>query len=342
MHAAGGVFAYVVALLVLIAQGNAWGQGIPKGSGQTASTDSGQAYPSRPIRLVLTGAPGGTSETYARAVTAELARNLGWTVVVDSRPGANGIIGTQIVVGATPDGHTLLQASTAIAINPSVYRKLPYDTFKDLAPVTFLALGTGYVFLAHPSFPARSLPELIALAKDKNKRVAYGTAGIGNSTHLVAELFSRAAGIQMVHVPYKGITPALMAVVGGQVQVMFIPPTTAVPHIKAGRVRALGFTGKTRWSLLPDVPTIAEAGVPGFHKEGAWNAWFAPAKTPANILARLQAEVHKALQVPKVREIFVAGGYEPLGNSPAEARKFFLSEVKTYGNIVRAIGLDPG
>ena len=298
-------------------------------------------YPSRPIRLLNPFAPGGTVDINARVLAAEVGRQLGGNFVVDNRDGANGIVGTQIVVNAPADGYTLLHTSTSIAINPSVHRQMPYDTLKDLTPVTFVALGGGYVVVAHPGFAARSMKDVIELTKNPARPVAYSTAGIGNSTHLVAEMFSTAAGISMTHVPYKGVAPALNAVLAGEVQLMFIPPTAAVQHIQSGRARALAFTGKARWSVLPEVPTVLESGLPGFYKDSGWNLWAAPAKTPANIIARLQSEVKKALALPHVRDVFVNGGYDPLGNTPEEARAFLAAEIKLYGDIVKKIGLKP-
>jgi tripartite-type tricarboxylate transporter receptor subunit TctC len=306
-----------------------------------ATAATAQQYPSRPIRLVNPFAPGGTADINARALANEVARQLGGNIVVDNRDGANGIVGTQIVVNAPADGYTLLHVSTSIAINPAVQRRLPYDTLKDLAPITFVALGGGYVVVSNPGFAARSMKDVIELAKNKAKPIAYSTAGIGNSTHLVTEMFNSAAGISMTHVPYKGVAPALNAVLSGEVQLMFIPPTAAVQHIQSGRARALAFTGKTRWSMLPEVPTVQESGLPGFHKDSGWNAWLAPAKTPPAFVARLQAEVRKALALPHVREIFVNGGYDPLGNTPEEARAFLAAEIKLYGDIVKKIGLKP-
>ncbi len=299
------------------------------------------AYPNRPIRLLNPFAPGGTADINARTLASEVSKQLGGNIVVDNRDGANGIVGTQIVVNAPPDGYTLLHVTTSIAINPSVQRKLPYDTLRDLTPVTFVALGGGYVVVSHPGFAARSMKDVIELAKNNAKPVAYSTAGIGNSTHLVTEMFSTAAGIRMTHVPYKGVAPALNAVLAGEVQLMFIPPTSAVQHIQSGRARALAFTGKTRWSVLPEVPTVAESGLPGFNKDAGWNLWAAPAKTPPAIIARLQAEVKKALALPHVREVFVNGGYDPLGNTPEEARAFLAAEIRLYGDIVKKIGLKP-
>jgi tripartite-type tricarboxylate transporter receptor subunit TctC len=299
------------------------------------------AYPQRPIRLLNPFAPGGTADINARTLASEVGRQLGGNIVVDNRDGANGIVGTQIVVNAPADGYTILHTTTSAAINPSVQRKLPYDTLKDLTPITFVALGAGYVVVAHPGFAARSMKDVIELAKNKNKPVAYSTAGIGNSTHLVTEMFSAAAGINMTHVPYKGVAPALNAVLAGEVQLMFIPPTSAVQHIQSGRVRGLAFTGKSRWSVLPELPTVMESGLPGFNKDAGWNLWAAPAKTPPAIIALLQREVKKALALPQVREVFVNGGYDPLGNTPEEARAFFAAEIKLYGDIVKRIGLKP-
>ncbi|MEI7681073.1 MAG: tripartite tricarboxylate transporter substrate binding protein [Betaproteobacteria bacterium] len=299
------------------------------------------AYPQRPIRLLNPFAPGGTADINARTLASEVGRQLGGNIVVDNRDGANGIVGTQIVVNAPADGYTILHTTTSAAINPSVQRKLPYETLKDLTPITFVALGAGYVVVAHPGFAARSMKDVIELAKNKNKPVAYSTAGIGNSTHLVTEMFSAAAGINMTHVPYKGVAPALNAVLAGEVQLMFIPPTSAVQHIQSGRVRGLAFTGKSRWSVLPELPTVMESGLPGFNKDAGWNLWAAPAKTPPAIIALLQREVKKALALPQVREVFVNGGYDPLGNTPEEARAFFAAEIKLYGDIVKRIGLKP-
>ena len=299
------------------------------------------AYPQRPIRLLNPFAPGGTADINARTLASEVGRQLGGNIVVDNRDGANGIVGTQIVVNAPADGYTILHTTTSAAINPSVQRKLPYDTLKDLTPITFVALGAGYVVVVHPGFAARSMKDVIELAKNKNKPVAYSTAGIGNSTHLVTKMFSAAAGINMTHVPYKGVAPALNAVLAGEVQLMFIPPTSAVQHIQSGRVRGLAFTGKSRWSVLPELPTVMESGLPGFNKDAGWNLWAAPAKTPPAIIALLQREVKKALALPQVREVFVNGGYDPLGNTPEEARTFFAAEIKLYGDIVKRIGLKP-
>lgn len=306
-----------------------------------AVTAQAAEYPTRPIRMIVPFNAGGTATILARAIANGAEPVLKQNFVIDNRGGANGIIGTQIVVNAAPDGYTLLHVSTSIAINPSVYKKLPYDTLKDMEPVTIVARGAGYVLLANPSFGAKSVKELIAMAKAPGSRIAYGSGGIGNSTHLVAEMFSQVAGVKMTHVAYKGVAPAINALLGGEVQVMFIPPTIAVPHIKGGKLRALGFTGEARWSVLPDIPTIAESGLPGFSKDSGWNAWLAPAGTPPAILRTLQQAAHKAVNNPKISGILNAGGYDPFANPPAEARKFLESEIAVYTKIVRAVGIKP-
>lgn len=294
-------------------------------------------FPDRPIRLIVPFDAGGTASLLARAIAAGAEKDLG-TIVIDNRGGANGIIGTQMVVNANPDGYTLLHVSTSIAINPSVYKKLPYDTMRDLAPVTFVALGSGYVVLANNSFPAKTIKEMIDTAR--RGKVAYSSGGVGNSTHLIAEMFSRAAGISMTHVPYKGVAPAINALLANEVPLMFIPPTAAVPLVKSGRLRAMAFTGKGRWSVLPDVPTVIESGLPGFYKDSGWNAWLAPARTPAAIIERLQKAAHASVHSPKVSAMLIAGGYDPLGNTPAEARRFLAEEIEVYSQIVRAVGLE--
>lgn len=299
-------------------------------------------YPSRPMRMIVPFAAGGTLTVVAHTVAGEAQRHLGQPFVIDPRPGANGIIGTQMVVNATPDGYTLLQTSVSIAINPAIYKKMPYDALKDLEPVTVIALGsTGYLLVASPSSAAQSIKNILALAKDKDKRLTYSSGGIGNGTHLIAEMFGRAAGLNLTHVPYKGVAPALNAALGGEVDLTFVPPSAAVGHVKAGTLKALGFTGQSRWAVLPNVPTIAEAGVPGFHREAGWIPWLVPAKTPKDVIAKLHAAAHKSVHTPKVREILEAGGYTPLANTPAEAAKFLRSQIEAFGEIVRAVGIQP-
>lgn len=301
----------------------------------------GQAYPTRPIRLIVPYVPGGTIDAYARALARQVEAPIGQPIVIDNRGGANGIVGADLVAKAAPDGYTLLNTSASFAINPALYKKMPYDTEKDFVPITNFAKGLGYLLTVHPSVPVHSVKELVALARKKENSVRYSSPGIGNGQHLAAELLGMKTGIQTLHVPYKGSSPAMAAVLAGEVHFTFPTPTTAIPHITAGRLRAIGFTGSSRLPMLPEVPTIAEAGVPGFYFDVAWHAWFAPAKTPAAIVNRLHAEVSKAIRQPKLIEYFRTGGFEPQAAGPAEFQKVFRGDIKRYAEIVRAAKIKP-
>jgi tripartite-type tricarboxylate transporter receptor subunit TctC len=299
-----------------------------------------QAYPNRPIRLIVTSAAGGSSDTIARTMASAAESHLGRNVVVDNRPGAAGIIGYETVARAAPDGYTLLHGTAALVINPNVYAKLPYS-LKDFSAISNLGLGQGYLVVVNPSVPARSVKELIAVARDENKRLAFGSSGFGNSLHLAGEMFNARAGTRLLHVPYKGVGPAMNALMSGEIQVLFVPPTVTVQHVSSGKVRAIGFTGPKRWPGLPEVPTVAEAALPGFDISGSWHAWFAPARTPAAIVNRLYAAVRHALAMPKVQDFLRGSGYEPDGRSPADTRAFMAAEAKRYAEVVRAAGLKP-
>ena len=303
-----------------------------------AAAAAADAYPTRPIRLVVPFPAGGTADVVARVIQSGVGAQLGQSIVVDNRGGANGIIGTDIVAKAPPDGHTLLHTTGSFAINPSIYRKLPYDIFRDFEPVSSVVVGTGYLLLAHPAVPVSSAAELVALAK-KPQKVTYSSPGAGNPLHLAAELFNTRAGVKLMHVPYKGVAQAMNAAMSGEVQVMFIPATIALAHVKSGKLKGLAFTGSSRFPGLPDVPTMKEAGVANFELTGGWHAWFAPAKTPQSVLARLHEEIHKALQLQRVREAIIAGGYEPDGKSPAQSRKTLREEYERYAEMVRAANI---
>jgi len=294
-----------------------------------------QDYPSRPIRLVLGFPSGGTIDALARSVATQLETQLGRPIVVDNRTGANGIIAAEIVAKSPADGYTMLFSPPALVINQVLLKKVPYDVLRDFAPVISVCVGTGYLLVVNPSVPAQSVKEFIALAKNRDKPVTYGTPGIGNTQHLVGEMFNLKAGTRLMHVPYKGLTPAITAVLGGEAHSLFVPPTVVMPHIKAGKLRALAFTGATRWQFMPELPTVAESGVPGFDASGAWQGWFARAGTPRAIVARLHAEIHKALQVPKVRDFILTGGYEPDGRGLEEFRKMIQSDFKKFAEVVR-------
>ena len=298
-----------------------------------------QQYPVRPIRLVMPFPPGGNVDTLGRVFARQLESQLGQPIVVDNRGGANGILGVDIVAKALPDGYTLLDTSFSFVINPSIYRKLPYDTERDFAPITNFAVGLGYVLTANPSAQINSVKDLIAAAKKTALR--YSSPGVGNGQHLAGELLARKAGIQLLHVPYKGGGPALTAVLGGEVQLTFTAAAVGAPHFKSGKLKPLGFSGAARIAALPDVPTIAEAGLPDFNYDSGWHGLFAPARTSAAIVDRLHAESAKAVQEPKLKELLISGGYEPRADPPAQFAKVFRADIRKYGDIVKAARIEP-
>ena len=306
---------------------------------QTAWTSSGQAWPTRPIRLIVPFPPGGATDANARVIAKEMENVLGQPLVIDNRGGANAIIGSDIVAKAAPDGYTLMHISVAFAINPSTHKKLPFDTSRDFTPITNPIVGQGSLLAVNPSLPVKSVTELIALAK--KQQLTFSSPGVGNVLHLIATGFSLRAGIEMLHVPYKGAGPALTALLGGEVQVMVVPPVIAVPHIKTGRLRPLAYSGAKRLPVIADVPTIGEAGLPGFQMDTGWHAWFAPAKTAARIVTLIHDAIQKSLQVPAVREYLLAGGYEPVADPPAMFQKNFQSDLKRWGELVRSARIEP-
>ena len=297
-------------------------------------------YPTRPVRVVVPFPPGGNVDTFARMLFRYVEEDLGQPIVIDNRGGANGIVGADTVAKATPDGYTYMATSFGFAVNKFIVKKLPFDHVKDFLPVTNIALGNGYLMVSHPAFPAKTVKELIALAKSQPGKIRYSTAGIGNGQHLTGELFCLKAGITMLHVPYKGGGPALNAVMGGETQVHFPAGSVGVPQVKAGRVRGLAFTGAKRLPSLPDLPTIGET-LPGFVADAGWHGIFAPPKTPMAIVTRFQQAVHKALQVPQVHDNFVANGYEPKGDPPAVWAKAYVEDLKRLGEIAKAAKLEP-
>ena len=294
---------------------------------------SAQDYPNRSLRVIVTFAPGGAPDVLARAVAAQVETQIGQTLIIDNRAGANGVIGTQAVANAAPDGYTLLHASASFVVNPSVYRKLPYDIWRDFAPIANLGIGVGYLLLVNKDVPVGTTAELIAYAK--RNPVSYGSPGAGNTLHLASELFNVKAGIAMQHVPFRGTGPALHALLAGTIQAMFIPPAAALAYVESGQMRAIGFTGDAPLKELPDVPLIKDT-LPEFRIEGAWHGWFAPAKTAPEIIARLNAELRKALKVPKLYDFVLRAGYVPDDKSPAEYGKFLREEHERYGEAARA------
>jgi tripartite-type tricarboxylate transporter receptor subunit TctC len=303
------------------------------------SSSHAQTYPNRPIRLVVPFPPGGATDANARALAKELEGLLGQPLVIDNRGGANGIIACELVAKAAPDGYTLLHTSVAFAINPSTHKKLPFNVSRDFTPITNPIVGQGALLAVNPAVPAQTITELVALAKER--QLTLGSPGIGNVLHLIGTAFSVRAGIHMLHVPYKGAGPALTALLGGEVQVMVIPALIAAPHIKTGRLRPLAYSGAKRLEAMPDVPTIAEAGLPGFQMDTGWHAWFAPAKLPDDVVTRIYTAIHKALQSPKLREYYLTAGYQPTADPPARFQQSFQADLKRWGEIVRLAKIVP-
>lgn len=302
-----------------------------------AVTASGAAaaYPEKPIRLVVPYTPGGVTDLLARAVGEKLGKSLGQSVVVDNRPGGGANIGADLVAKSPPDGYTLLMGSAAThAINSSLYRQIPYDHVKDFAPVTLVAKVPN-ILVVHPSVPAQSVKELIALAKAKPGQLNFGSSGSGGTIHLSGELFKSMAGIDMVHIPYKGSAPAVTDLLGGQIQVMF--DSSVIPYVNAGKLRALGVTSARRSSALPDVPTIAEAGLPGYEAT-AWFGILAPAGTPREIITKLNTEIVRALNDPEMQERLRSQGAEVAGNTPEEFAAFIKAETQKWAKVVKESG----
>ncbi len=298
------------------------------------------AYPARPIRLIVGLAPGGTQDLIARTASRQVAAQTGQNFVIDNRDGATGIIATDLVAKAAPDGYTLLHASSDFVINTLMHRNLPYDIYRDFAPVTIVVNGVGYLMLVHPAVPAQNVKEFVALAKKPDSRLTFGSGGIGNNLHLAGELFNMRSGARLTHVPYKGGAPAVNALIAGEIQSLFVPPTpTVLQQLKTGRLRAIAFTGARRWALLPEVPTMVEGGIADFVYSGAWHGWLAPAKTPKEIIARLQVETQKAMQEPRVREPLIAAGYDPAGSSTAEFVRAIKSDALKTAELMRAAGI---
>jgi tripartite-type tricarboxylate transporter receptor subunit TctC len=298
------------------------------------------AYPDRPIRLVVPAAPGGAIDIVGRIMGVKLSDVLAQNVVIDNRAGANNIIGTEIVAHSPPDGYTLLITAGAHTINPAVYKKLPYDALRDFAPIGRICNSGGLVIVVHPSFGARTLQQLIEMARANPGKIAYGSAGFGNSTHLAAELFQMMAHVKFIHVPYKGAGPAVTDLLGGQIPLMFGPSPVVVPLVQSGRLRPLAFTGLKRSSQLPDVPTVDEAGIKGYENSG-WYGMYGPRGTPKEVVARVNAAIRQIVQMPDTRERFAALNLEPVGSTPEEFAQFLKKDLEKYAAIAKAAGIKP-
>ena len=297
----------------------------------------GGVYPSKPVRLIVPFAPGGSNDIMARIVAQKFSEALGQQVVVDNRAGGSGIIGTDLAAKAQPDGYTLLMMSLTFAVNPSLFRKLPYDTGKDLTPLTLVA-SAPLMLVVHPSIPAKSVKELVAHAKANPGKLNFGSGGPGTTPHLAGEMLKLMGGLQMTHVPYKGGGPALADLMGGQIQLMLENIPSTLPLSKSGKLRALGVTALKRSPLVPDLPTLDEAGLKGYEIVG-WNGLFVPARTPAGIVTHLHEHTVHALKQPDVRERLATLGAEGVGSSPDEFRAFVNAEIAKWAKVVKAAGL---
>ena len=306
-----------------------------------AATPAWPQYPGKPVRVIVPFAAGGTPDVVGRIVSQQLAAQTGQAFVVENRPGADGVVGAQTVAEAPPDGYTLLVTSSSFVVNPSFHKKLPFDVVRDFEPVSNLAVTEAYILGVNPGLPVRTVQELIALARRSDSKISFGSPGVGNGLHLAAELFKSLTRTQMVHVPYRGAAPAITGLIAGDVQVMFMTPPSSLPFIEGEKIRALGYTGARRFARLPDVPTMAEAGVTGMEGLASWTGMFAPAKTPDAVLARLQEEVQRAVATATVRERLTGIGVIPLGSAPAEFKPFVAAQVKQIADIVRAAGIEP-
>jgi tripartite-type tricarboxylate transporter receptor subunit TctC len=294
------------------------------------------AFPDKPVRFIVPFAPGGGNDIIARMIGAKLTPIWGQQVVVDNRPGAGGNLAAETTARSAPDGHTIFQFNVANTIAPSIYRKLAYDPVADFAAITQLATSP-FIVAVHPSVRAANVKEFIALARAQPGKLNYASSGNGGSTHLLTEVFKSMAGIEMTHVPYNGAAPALIDLLAGQVQMMLAVPTTVVPHIKSGKVRALAVTSLRRSPLMPDLPTVDESGVKGY--EGAtWYGVVAPARTPPAIVARINRDIVRVLHEPEVRDRLAAQGVEIVGSSPAEFAQFIRNEIPKWAKAVRISG----
>ena len=323
----------VAALLsLLFLSAGAWSQG--------TSASAGQAYPTKPVRIVVPFAPGGSTDVTARLVAQKLTDAWRQQVIVDNRAGAGGNIGAEAVARAAPDGYTLLLATTGVmAINHRLYRSLTYDALKDFAPVTQIG-ALPLILIVHPSLPARSAKELIALAKQKPGQLSYASSGIGSATQMTTELFRMMAGVDIVHVPYKGSGQAMTDLISGQVGVAFDQITSSLPQVQSGKLRALAVTSAKRFASVPNLPTVAEAGVAGYESV-SWNGIAAPAATPRDIVNRVQAEVARAIQTPDMKERFLKDGIEGIGSTPDQFAAHIRSERAKWEKVVDKAGIKP-
>lgn len=298
-----------------------------------------QAWPSKPVRIIVPYPPGGSNDIVARALQNPLSASLGQPVTIDNRGGGATQLGTEAVVRSAPDGTVFLLTNIALGANPSLFAKLPYDTAKDLAPVTLIS-SMPLVLVIHPAVPAKSVAEFVALAKAKPGSLNYASAGNGSANHLAMEMFRASAGVDVVHVPYKGFGPAMTDLLGGQVSAAFATTLAALPHVRSGKLAALGISSARRSPAAPDLPTIAESGVAGFDVS-EWQMLLAPAGTPGPVVERMQREIAAALQLADVRTRFTELGAAPVGSSAADAQAFLRAELVRWADVAKRAGIKP-
>jgi tripartite-type tricarboxylate transporter receptor subunit TctC len=294
-------------------------------------------YPTRPVRLVVPSSAGGGSDIIARFIAPKLAERLGQQVVVENRPGAGTMIGGEVVAKSPPDGYTLLMCISTLATNPVIYRKVPYDAQRDFAPIT-LAVTSPHILVVHPSLPVKTLNELIAFARARPGDLNFASAGNGTGPHLAMELFLSMAKLKMVHIPYKGSAPAMIDLLAGHVVVMAATILTGIPHVRSGRLRALGVTTARRSNAVPEIPAVAEAGIPGYESLQRYGV-LAPANTPREIISRLHSELARVLQSPDVKERLSGDGADPVGNTPDEFARFIRAETEKWARVAREAGI---
>ncbi len=306
----------------------------------SAVTEAADSYPSKPLRMVITFPAGGPSDVVVRLVTQRMTEEWGHPVIIDNRGGAGGIVGTEVVAHAPPDGYTFLVGTAGgMTINPALHAKLSYDPFRDFAPVGMLVMNPQ-ILIAHPSVPAKTVRELVQYAKERPGQLNFGSAGSGTATHLGLELLKLSTGMQAVHVPYKGGAPALTDLVGGQIQLLWLSIPSVLPHVKSGRLRALAVSTLKRSASALEVPTVAESGYPGFEYAN-WNALFVPAATPQARIAKINARVVKALNEPEIAQKLVAQGADPAPGTPAELGRYMHTDHERWKKVISSAGIKP-